>query len=180
MFYGVRMIYIYCQERTCVWNLHGIFFSGDSIFSRLNSFFVKRRGHNGRAPIPRTLIGSRHAYLAPPAAYTGKKALFSGYFMAFFCWAYRGCIWYNIWGVEWILNTQPWTLNFNSLDCVLRIWRITTWHMYLSSGKSGMFPYQCFDRHSTSPIWGWEFKDSGCQLRMSDLVHMRSTCTQQA
>jgi len=96
MFYGVRMIYIYCQERTFFWNLHGIFFCGDSIFSRLNAFFVKRRGHNGRAPIPRTLIGSRHAYLAPATAYTARKAPFSGYFMAFFCWVYRGCIWSGV------------------------------------------------------------------------------------
>ena len=63
-----------------------------------------------------------------------------------FCVGYIGDVWYNTWGPEWTLNTQPWTQNPNSLNCVLRIWCITTWHMYRSSGKSGMFPYQCFDR----------------------------------
>ena len=43
--------------------------------------------------------------------------------------------------------------------------------MYLSSGNSGGFPHQCFDRYLTSRSWGWASKDWASQLRIRDFVH---------
>ena len=76
-------------------------------FPVLSLFFViveKRRGQRSRPDsqnsywLPTRSFHCAGNIPAPPAGYTAKNAPFSGYFMAFFCWVYRGCIWYNIWG----------------------------------------------------------------------------------